>query len=106
MRSLRVWRLGRVEYEDGLGLMRLAADAERRVVLEAEVERAPDHGRLAADRVAVDVERVRLVLHVLETGEEHRVEQRGRHLRDAAAEVLDVLLSHEGVYDGWGAPNV
>lgn len=29
MRSLRVWRLGRVEYEDGLALMRLAADAVR-----------------------------------------------------------------------------
>jgi len=29
VRSLRVWRLGRVEYEDGLALMRLAADAVR-----------------------------------------------------------------------------
>jgi len=29
VRSLRVWRLGRVEYEDGLVLMRLAADAVR-----------------------------------------------------------------------------
>ena len=59
-----------------------------RVVLEPQVDGAPGHRRLAPDRVAVDVERVRLVLDVLEAGEEGGVEQGGGHLRDAAAEVL------------------
>ena len=66
-----------------------------RVVSEAQVDRAPRDGGLAADRVAVDVERVRLVLDVLEAGEEHRVEGGGRHWPDAAAEVWDFKMPSE-----------
>src|SRR6187549_1398231 len=63
-------------------------DGVRGVVLEAQIHRSPGDGGLAADRVAVDVEGVRLVLDVLQAREEHRVEGRRRHLGDAATEVL------------------
>ena len=53
------------------------------------------------DRVAVDVERVRLVLDVLEAGEEGGVEGRRGRLRDAAAVVLleDAVLDDEALHE-------
>src|SRR3546814_13086121 len=57
-------------------------------LFRSEVQRSPHHGGLAADRVAVDVERVRPVLDVLVAGEEHRIEHRRGHLGDTTAVVL------------------
>src|SRR5690606_34939869 len=66
---------------------RLEQHAVVGVVAEPQVDRSPGDGGLAPDRVAVDVERVRLVLDVLEPGEERGVEGGGGDLRDTAAVV-------------------
>ena len=51
----------------------------------------PRNGRLSAIGVAAEIDRVRLVLVELETGEEARVEQRGGVLADAAADAVDEM---------------
>ena len=67
------------------------------VVLELQVQARPGHRRLPARRVAVDVQRVRLVLDVLQPGEEHRVERGRRALRDPAAQLLLELAALDDV---------
>ncbi len=67
----------------------LDVDAVAGVVAEAVVDAAPVDRGLPALGVAGDVERVRFVLDLVEAAEEHRVEQRGGQLRDAAAVVVD-----------------
>ena len=61
----------------------------RQGVLEPQVELAPPDRRLAAQRIAADVERVRVVLDVFESGEERGVVDGCRDLRDSAAVLLD-----------------
>ena len=61
------------------------------VVDELEVERGPVHGRVAAELVAADVERVRVALGDVQARLPGGVEHGRRDLRGAAADLLLVL---------------
>ncbi len=63
------------------------------VVLELHVQVAVVEGRLATGRVAVEVHRVWVVLDVLETREEDRIEGRGAALGDATGVLLDQVVT-------------
>ena len=80
--------LARVEAhgDPGVGRSELHQQRRRPVVAEDELRPAPGDGRLAAHRVARDVELVRLVRDELEAGEEGGVEERRRDLADPAAD--------------------
>src|SRR3954452_23837330 len=80
------------------GPLGLHVDAGVGVVLPGQVDQPVEDGGLATGRVSADVEAVRLVVDVLEAGEEDGVEHRRRELADAAPDRLGQLaaLDHVG----------
>src|SRR5215212_5120013 len=77
------------------GARRVDQDAVRRGVLELEIERRVEDRRLDHRRVPGEVERVRLVLDVLQARVVRRVEQRGGELRRPAADARFQLAVHD-----------
>src|SRR5205085_6904999 len=81
------------------GVRRPDEYAVGRAVADHEVRLRIRQGRLAAVRVAADVDRVALVLVEVEPTEERGVERRGGELRDATADGLDEHAALDGVVD-------
>ena len=78
----------------GLGVS-LDEDPFLRVVSELQVERRPVHGRVPAERVAADVERVRVAFGDVEPCLPGRVECRRRDLRGPSTDLLGVLRADD-----------